>query len=104
MMQKPSNLVTNSDQTQLPILADVWFLAAAPVEEKNTLESGMTFGEKRKGRTRKKIRVSLSDVLSGLGRTEIKFKGLDFQAYVDSLSSSAAGAMGNRVQYTRFIH
>ena len=59
---------------------------------------------KKERKNKKKIRVSLSDVLSGLGRTEIKFKGLDFQAYVDSLSSSAASAMGNRVQYTRFIH
>ena len=59
---------------------------------------------KKERKNKKKIRVSLSDVLSGLGRTEIKFKGLDFQAYVDSLFSSAAGAMGNRVQYTRFIH
>ena len=39
-MQKPSNPGANSDQTQSPILVDVWFLAASPVEEKNTLESG----------------------------------------------------------------
>ena len=71
----------------MEIRSDVWFLAAVLVEEKNTLEwivglicfgfylfmgfwgleveSG-TFGEKRKGRTRKKSVFSLSDVLSGL--------------------------------------
>ena len=71
----------------MEIRSDVWFLAAILVEEKNTLEwivglicfgfylfmgfwgleveSG-TFGEKRKGRTRKKSVFSLSDVLSGL--------------------------------------
>ena len=71
----------------MEIRSDVWFLTAVLVEEKNTLEwivglicfgfylfmggwgleveSG-TFGEKRKGRTRKNSVFSLSDVLSGL--------------------------------------
>ena len=71
----------------MEIRSDIWFLASVLMEEKNTLEwivgliyfgfylfigfwglevENGTFGEKRKGRTRKKSVFSLSDVLSGL--------------------------------------
>ena len=82
----------------MEIGSDVWFLVATPVEEKNTLESGFDLfwiwfvygflglgsGEwdniwrKKERKNKKKIRVSLSDVLSGLGWIEIEFRGLSF--------------------------
>ena len=117
------NLAT---QAPMEIESNTRFLAAALVEEKNTLESGFDFlfwiwfvhgflglgsGEwdgiwrERKGRTRKKIHVLAELKSSSKDSISIKQNqvlwawfswrksesfGLDFQAYVDSVSSSAA--------------
>ena len=76
------------------------------------VESGTTFGEKKERKNKKKnpckFEWCFAELKSSpLGSISMKEKWVLwawFSTYVDSLSTSAADAMRNLVQYTRFIH
>ena len=128
---KPRQFLADYQTQAMEIGSDTLFLAAAPVEEKNTLENGFDFlfwiwfvhgflglrsGEwddiwrERKGRIRKKIHVlaelkSSSKDLVSIKQNQVLWAWFSWRKsesfVLDFLLNCCA--IGNRVQYTRFI-